>query len=249
VKEDKLKTKVTEPNIVIENNEKTTLETPKTDWFYRLEGKVFEKKSKQPIENADITTIETTGNKKNKVNSDKNGKYSIPLIKNEEYLVTATYKNLFPQDAKILISADDTSKVIQHDFYLSEIYTLRVNFPTDVFDAPYRYVLDSNGLETNVMWDEVLNSLANNILTGKETLLKIVLIGHTDDVASEEYNLKLGERRVNFIIEQLIKRGVPKDILEGRSAGESELLERMPGESLDLYRKRCRRVVLEKVLK
>lgn len=249
IKQEKKKVEIKEPTLAIEQKEKVEVTAPKTDWFYKLEGTVYEKKNNQPLDNAEVIAEETTGNNKNKVSTDNQGKYSIPMIKNEEYLVTATNKDLFPQNTKVFVGLDDTAKIIRRDFYLPEKYTLRVNFPTDIYDSPYRYVLDSNGNETDVQWQEDLTSLAENIISSKESILKIVLVGHTDDVASVEYNQKLGERRVNFVIEELVKRGVPRELLEGRSAGELELLDRWNEESLEMFRKRCRRVVLEKVLK
>lgn len=243
------KKEIAEPSLTIEKLEEVKIAEPKKDWFYQLEGKVYEQKTKKPLDNAEITAEETTGNNKNKVKTNSEGFYSIPMIKNEEYLVTAQNKDLFPQNFKIFLSADDTVKIIRHDFYLPEKYVLRINFPTDVYDAPYRYVLDSVGNETEVNWQEDISSLAQNIISSKETILKIVLVGHTDDVASVDYNQKLGERRVNFVIEELVKRGVPRELLEGRSAGELEPLPKWENESLEMYRKRLRRVVLEKILK
>ena len=58
----------------------------------------------------------------------------------------------------------------------------------------------------------------------------------------------LGRNRVNFIMDELVARGVDRDRMEGRSAGETLLPERRPGESIDLWRKRARRVELVKVL-
>ncbi|OGU61074.1 MAG: hypothetical protein A2X64_10560 [Ignavibacteria bacterium GWF2_33_9] len=243
------KVNITQNEINIQPKEEVKIETPKTDWFYKLEGTVYEKKNNNPIDNAEIIAEEKIGTKKNSVKTDKQGNYSIPMIRNEEYLVTATARDLFPQNVKIFVGMDDTTKIVHQNFYLPEIYTLRVNFPTDVYDQPYRYVLDSTGTESNVLWQEDISSLAENIIQGKDNIVKIILVGHTDDVASDEYNQKLGERRVNFVKNELIKQGVPSELLEVRSAGESELLPRWPNESVEMNRKRCRRVVLEKVLK
>jgi hypothetical protein len=249
VKDTSHKKSITEPNLTIENKEDLSLPIPQKDWFYKLAGKVFSNSTKQPLAGAEIIAQETSSSTKNTTVSDSQGNYSLPMIKNEEYLVTAQTAELFPQNVKIFVGNDDTTKTYHQDFYLTEIYTLRVNFPTDVYNNPYRFVLDSNGNETNVTWEEDLTALANNIILVKDKIIKIVLVGHTDDVASVEYNQKLGERRVNFIIDQLVKRGVPRDILEGRSAGKLEPLTQREDEPLDLYRKRLRRVVLEKIQK
>ncbi len=242
------KKNITEPDIIVNNELDLKIETPQ-NWFYKLEGRVFEGDSTKPIIGAEIEAKETSTNIANKVSSDTTGFYSINMIKDAEYLITAQTPELFPQNYKVFVSSSDTTSVINHSFVLNSSYTLRLNFPTDIYDAPYRFVLDSNGNETNVKWEEDILSLANNILSNKENISQVMLVGHTDDVASEEYNNLLGMRRVNFVIDELVKRGVPREMLIGRSAGELEPLEKKPNEIIDLHRKRLRRVVLEKVLK
>jgi outer membrane protein OmpA-like peptidoglycan-associated protein len=59
--------------------------------------------------------------------------------------------------------------------------------------------------------------------------------------------MKLGKQRVDFVIDQLVQRGVPRALLEGRSAGERLKPTKRPNESQDLWRKRSRRVELVKV--
>ena len=248
IKEETKKKEITEPILAIDKKEDVQIETPK-NWFYRLEGKVFEKNLGKPIPGAEVITRETSSDITNKVKTNEDGYYSIQMIKNEEYLVTAQYSTLFPENIKIFVSLNDTTIRLVQDFYLEEKYTLRVNFPTDVYDNPYRFVLDSNGNETNLTWQEEIKSLANNIILMKDKIVKVVLVGHTDDVGTVEYNQKLGERRVNFVISELVKQGVPAELLEGRSAGEMEPLERRPDEKIEIYRKRLRRVVLERILK
>lgn len=248
IKEEVKKKEIKEPVLAIDKKESVQIETPK-NWFYRMEGRVFEKNTNKPIYGADVITRETSSDITNNVKTNQDGYYTVQMIKNEEYLVTAQYSTLFPDNAKIFIGLNDTTGRVVQDFYLEEKYTLRVNFPTDIYDNPYRFVLDSNGIETNLTWQEEIQSLANNILLMRDKIIKVVLVGHTDDVGTVEYNQKLGERRVNFVISELIKRGVPNELLEGRSAGEMEPLERRGDEKIENYRKRLRRVVLERILK
>jgi outer membrane protein OmpA-like peptidoglycan-associated protein len=109
-------------------------------------------------------------------------------------------------------------------------------------------VLDSNGNETPLRWEQMLDLLAENLLRYRDRIRAVVLVGHTDDVASEKYNLWLGRKRVEFVVEELRRRGVPAELLQAESAGESQLLPRRPGEPLEQWRRRCRRVELSKVL-
>lgn len=216
--------------------------------FYKLEGKVYKLKDNTQIPNADITVEQPSLQNKDFYKSDSTGFYSVPLVKDEEYIVTAQSDDLFPDTKKIFINQEDTINIVHQDFYLDEIYTIRINFPLDEYDKPYIYVLDTNGNETNIKWDEELNALASNLLKIKDRINKIVIIGHTDTLASVEYNQELGQKRADFVKIELIKRGVPGYLIETRSAGELEPLPKKDNEPLDFYLKRLRRVIIEREL-
>ncbi|MCK5741137.1 MAG: OmpA family protein, partial [Chlorobi bacterium] len=88
-----------------------------------------------------------------------------------------------------------------------------------------------------------------NIIDYTENLSRLLLVGHTDEVGTVEYNDELGQNRVGFVISELIKRGVPARLLLGSSAGELKPLNKREGESLKMFRMRLRRVELQKNLK
>jgi len=182
------------------------------------------------------------------VNADLKGHYSVELERDREYEVTAQAPDLFFDSYKIRVDKNDTSKQIKN-FNIPEELTLRLNFPTDVFKNPYKFTLDSNGIETNKTWQEEIDLLTQNLLLSLDKIEKIILVGHTDDVGSVEYNNKLGKNRGLFVVAELVKRGVPETLLSAESAGELQPLDKREGESLELDRKRLRRVELQKVLK
>ncbi|MFA6570808.1 MAG: OmpA family protein [Bacteroidota bacterium] len=217
---------------------------------YELEGTVYNDKTKQPIEGANVIVKEIPETNTYKdTKSDRFGHYSFKLDKGREYDILAEARNLFFSHFSLRIDALDTVKKVSQNIYISEELTLRINFPTDKWNTPYKYVLDSNGVETSFTWEKELDVLADNIKNSKELIDKIIFVGHTDDVGSDDYNMQLGQKRVEFIIAQLIKRGVSAQILEGKSAGESELIKQFTGEDIRMWRKRCRRVELRKVMK
>ena len=51
---------------------------------------------------------------------------------------------------------------------------------------------------------------------------KIEIQGHTDWMGSDEYNMKLGERRANTVMKYLVAHGIPADQLTIKSYGESK---------------------------
>ncbi len=217
---------------------------------YMLEGTVYDDKTRLPVPSAKIIINELDDNPKNlEAFTNEKGNYKIQLEKNTEYEITAHKEEYFYDTYKLFVDWNDTTTVIRKDFYIPEIAVIRINFPTDEYRNPYRFVLDSNGVETNRIWSEEIILVAKSINLSIDKIDKIILVGHTDDVGSVEYNNGLGERRVNFVISELIKQGVPKNILFGRSAGELEPISKRNNEDLTSYRKRLRRVTIEKILK
>ena len=222
--------------------------------YFELQGTVYDRETKSPVPNADITvrqldTIENEDPEQMKMKASRKGEYNLWLKKGEEYEVTAETNEYFYDNYRIKINKNDTTSLIKKDLYLPEMFQLRINFPTDVYDDPYRFVLDSNGVETSIQWQEAIRKLAKNIMKYEKKIVKVLLVGHTDDVGTESYNQRLGKNRVNFVIQKLTDYGVPANILEGRSAGEMEPLTRRTGESMEMFRKRLRRVTLKKVIK
>lgn len=182
------------------------------------------------------------------VNADTTGKYEVRLEKDREFEVTAQAADLFFDSYKIRVEKKDTITEDKHDFFVPEELALRVNFPTNIYNNPYKFTIDSNGVETNKTWQEEIDLLAQNILLAKGKIKQLKLIGNTDDVGSVDYNYKLGLNRVKFVVAELIKRGVPEEMLIAESAGKLNPLPRRNKESNDLYRKRLRRVDLQKIM-
>ena len=125
---------------------------------------------------------------------------------------------------------------------------MRVNFPTAIYKDPYEFTLDSDGNDTETKWQTMVQQLSENVLNAKGTS-KLILIGHTDDVGTDQSNMILGKQRVDFIIDRLVENGVPREMMEGRSAGESLTPSRRKNEDITQWRKRCRRVELVRVVR
>ncbi len=50
--------------------------------------------------------------------------------------------------------------------------------------------------------------------------MKVVISGHTDSFGSDEYNIKLSERRVNSVYDYLVSHGISKDRITKEAFGE-----------------------------
>lgn len=52
--------------------------------------------------------------------------------------------------------------------------------------------------------------------------MRVEIQGHTDNIGSDDYNMKLGERRAKTVKDYLVARGISADRLSVRSFGESQ---------------------------
>lgn len=215
-----------------------------------LVGKVINTVTNMPVVDAEvIARLPQSTEVLASTRTDTAGAYSLRVPVERPVEITAQNDELFFDSFVTTIPASEQNRTVEQNapLGLSPTFTLRVNFPTSVFDAPYPFSLDSNGIELERSWKRDVDDLVRNVKAGQERVQKLVLTGHTDDVDSDESNLLLGKQRVEFIIDRLVEGGLPRTILEGRSAGEKQLLPRRPSESIESWRRRCRRVELVRV--
>jgi OOP family OmpA-OmpF porin len=81
-------------------------------------------------------------------------------------------------------------------------------------------VIELNSAELTVESRPILTRVAENLK--KYPRLRVELQGHTDSSGSDEYNLKLSERRANAVREYLISQGVSSQQLLARGYGETQ---------------------------
>lgn len=67
---------------------------------------------------------------------------------------------------------------------------------------------------------------------------KITIVGHTDTAASNEYNDALSQRRAEKVMNDLIERGVSKDIMDISSHGEYRLEVETPDNTVEVRNRR-----------
>lgn len=214
-------------------------------------GTVINQNTNNPVADADVTATDVSTHQiVGSTSTDTAGDYQLSIPVETEVEISAQAPDLFFDEMSVVVpeyAANDTFRITK-PFVLPEIFVLRVNFPTAVFDNPYEFTLDSNGVETKQTWQQSLDMLASNVKMSGKRLKKLVLIGHTDDVDDDASNMTLGKNRVNFVMDELQNRGIERTLLEGRSAGESMLPARRKDEPIELWRKRARRVELVKVM-
>jgi outer membrane protein OmpA-like peptidoglycan-associated protein len=86
------------------------------------------------------------------------------------------------------------------------------------FESGLLFPYDSDVLTAQARQN--LNTLASSL--DKYPNTDIIVVGHTDAVGSDEYNLSLSERRANAAVNYLVSRGVARSRLRAAGRGESE---------------------------
>ncbi|MCU0424468.1 MAG: OmpA family protein [Candidatus Kapabacteria bacterium] len=214
-----------------------------------LTGSVEAEKSGLPVPSALVVTQkDNTDSTIVQATTEPNGTYRMIVPKDVLLRLTAQSGEYFFTSQSAIYRKTDTLALVRN-FRLPEALTLRINFPSNEYANPSPFVLDSNGLPSAVRWQDELDRVAANLLLFKNFLGILTITGHTDDVSSDEYNQQLGQRRAEFVVGELVKRGIPAERLQASSQGEKQVLPRRTGENTDIYRARCRRVELVKVKK
>lgn len=213
-------------------------------------GKVINTTTNRPVVDAEVVARLPESTKiLSSTRTDTSGTYRLRIPVERPVEITAQDRELFFDNIVTVVPASERNTIVESKkpLGLSSTFVLRVNFPTSVFDDPYPFSLDSNGIELERSWKRDVQDLVSNVKASGGTIRKLILTGHTDDVDTDADNLELGRKRVEFIIDRLVEGGLPRELFEGRSRGERDLLIRRPGESTETWRKRCRRVELIKV--
>jgi outer membrane protein OmpA-like peptidoglycan-associated protein len=107
----------------------------------------------------------------------------------------------------------------------------------------------------NIFFDSdkaVIKTESENELTRLAKLLKdnpdtkIELSSHTDDVGSDDYNLKLSDNRSKAVKDYLVEKGIPANRLVAKGYGESQPIDKNDNEEGRQNNRRTEFKILEK---
>jgi hypothetical protein len=197
-----------------------------------------------PVDSALVTIDGGDPPRRDSTRTTSDGRYDVKVLEGHEYEVIAgSDKTLYLREI-VRIPITDGRTTYTHDIALPDTVTFRVNFPFNNATDPYEYTLDDRGLPSNLRWVDMIDRAAEFLSRQNRSQNRFEIVGHTDPVGTDAFNLDLGRRRAEFIRRELIKRGVSSSILSIRSEGEGRPLGQMPSEAQELFHARLRRVEL-----
>lgn len=177
----------------------------------KLEGKIFNKKTGQPLAEAIATLKNATGNTL-QIQTDESGYYSFKIEKNIPYDVKAEKTGFTSADTSFI-----TRVSLVKDFYLNPI---ELNKPIRLENIYYDFDKANIRADAAIELDKLIKILRDN------PTIWIELSSHTDSRGKDQYNQWLSQSRANSAVQYIIDQGISKNRITAKGYGESRLLNR-----------------------
>ena len=147
--------------------------------------------------------------------TDNNGIYNFQLEKGNNYKVIVEKNSYFTKRMEI-----STVSILKADTLKLDIAVKKIPKEAIVITNIY---YESGKAELR---PESKNSLDKELVTLlRDNPQLIIEIGsHTDDVGSNEFNLKLSQQRAESVVKYLVEKGIPKERMLARGYGENKPL-------------------------
>ncbi len=171
-----------------------------------LKGTVKDSKTHVPIE----AKIEIIDNVKNEViatfnSNSATGRYLVSLPSGRNYGINVNHNAyLFHSENFDIADTTDYQEIVK-DIYLQKIEVGTKVVLRNIF---FDYNKATLRAESTAELDKLVGVLK------KESMLRIEISGHTDNIGNYEYNKKLSEDRAKSVVDYLVKQGIDKTRLE-----------------------------------
>lgn len=183
---------------------------------FKLEGRVFDKDTKQPLAGALVTLAKVNGGIL-KTESDENGAYKFNLAQESEYNVSAEKTNYRADVENLATIGLTTSAVLKEDLYLEAVVIDKAIRIENIY-----YDFDKWNIRADAAVE--LDKLVK-IMTDNPTIW-IELGSHTDSRGKDKYNLDLSQKRAESAVQYIISRGINKNRITAKGYGETQLLNK-----------------------
>ena len=160
------------------------------------------------------------------VDSARTGQVSFVYGHGDELGLTITAKGYAPKSIRINSKTDSLPTLYHQDILMDALAPLvrgldgelAPESPSEAVDFQ-NILFDFDSAKPRKVSQPELKAMAELIKRSKASHVQIV--GHTDDIGTDAYNKRLGQRRALAVCEALVRLGVSPNILEPVSKGES----------------------------
>ncbi len=190
------------------------VEVIKPDPIIVIRGRVLDKKTNEPLQADIIYTNILTGEVMGEATSNgETGEYTVALPAGKFYSYLGKAENYLPVSENFDAREITESAVIENDLYLVPVeigQTIRLN---NIF-------FDSGKATLKPESNEELNNVVK--LLNNSPKMEIEISGHTDNVGSDAFNLKLSDDRANAVMNYIVSQGIAQSRITAKGYGESK---------------------------
>lgn len=182
--------------------------------IFKLEGEVLHTKTKLPVSNATVTLTDLRANKSLGLITGPDGTFSFMLDSVTAYSLTGTKPQYTPAAEGLSTVGLQQSTVIHKTLYLDDIIA-----PPPVIEPIY-YNFDKSNIR-----NDAVNPLDHIVQLMKQNPgWHLDISSHTDSRGSDNYNIKLSQRRAESVLKYLTDHGIDPARLSAQGYGETRLV-------------------------
>lgn len=198
---------------------------------YYVQGKILDAETHEPLK-ARIDLMDVNKNDLvSRVYSDSIfGEYTMVLTEGSEYALYVDCPGYIFESRNFNLPKGSPYKPVQMDFYLNKSRAGAVTTLNNIFFDTDKYDLKEKSITE-------LERIIGYMQRFPE--MKIEILGHTDDVGTAEYNLKLSIKRAEAVYDYLVDHGINPDRLDYKGFGQAK--PAFPNDS-EVNRSRNRRI-------
>ncbi|PYF76565.1 WD40 repeat protein [Pedobacter nutrimenti] len=179
--------------------------------FFKLEGTVYDRKTRAPLANAVVTLKKQDGNSL-RVETAAGGQFKFNLEKASSYILTAEKTAYRSDQAELSTQNLVNTTVLHQDLFLEEI---KINEPIKIENIYYDFDKWAIRPDAATELDKLVALMKSN-----ETLW-VELGSHTDSRGKDQYNLTLSQKRADAAVAYIVARGIHRNRITAKGYGES----------------------------
>lgn len=178
----------------------------------KIKGNVKDIDSKKDLPNATLTLFNEEGEQINTVVTDKNGTFELDVTPFEVYTIS-TAKEGFENNTLNFTATKGYNTTYTENFELkSTLAPIVLDIDNIYFDFD-KWSIKETSYAT-------LDKVADILKRNPEQSL--VINAHTDNIGSNNYNLKLSSKRADATVAYLANKGIAKNRLQAKGFGETQ---------------------------
>jgi len=183
---------------------------------FTLSGIVINADNGEPVPEVTVYCTNSTLKNKNSIVTTDDGKFFFQLEQTSDFIVEGKKEGFFTNSAGATTRGLDRSE----DLYVNlELKVAKIEIGKEIVLENIYYDLDKSNIRNDAATE--LNKLVKILVDNPN--ITIELGSHTDSRGSDDYNLKLSQRRAESAVAYIISKGIEKKRIYAKGYGETKL--------------------------